>query len=277
MQWRQFFTPVKTITADEAKQQLKLSANGESVLLDVRQPREYEKSHIPGAKLIPLPALPSRLDELDPDKKILVYCAVGGRSRAAAQMLSGKGYEHVYNIAGGIKAYEGATALGGEITGLELFTGAETPQELLIVAYSLEDGLRDFYLTMKDKTGNNEAEKLFARLAEIEVMHQEKILREYNKISGTETSREQFRKNIVPSAIEGGLTTEEYLLLFPADAENTNDIIALAMSIETQALDLYLRAADKTASSESREVLNRIASDEQKHLEILGKLIDNQI
>ena len=42
-------------------------------MLDVRQPSEYEQAHIPGAKLIPLPELNDRLDELDPNKPVLTY------------------------------------------------------------------------------------------------------------------------------------------------------------------------------------------------------------
>ncbi len=42
-------------------------------ILDVRQPKEYEESHIPGATLIPLPELPDRMSELDPGKTTLVY------------------------------------------------------------------------------------------------------------------------------------------------------------------------------------------------------------
>jgi len=42
-------------------------------ILDVRQPGEYEAGHIPGAKLIPLPDLADRLDEIDPDKPAVVY------------------------------------------------------------------------------------------------------------------------------------------------------------------------------------------------------------
>jgi hypothetical protein len=62
---------------------------------------------------------------------------VGGRSRVAAQMLAGMGFKEVINMAGGIKAWNSNKAIGSEDLGLDLFTGQETPQEALIVAYSL--------------------------------------------------------------------------------------------------------------------------------------------
>lgn len=72
MKWKQFFTPVTSINGIEAKQ-LSAEQEDEIVYLDVRQPKEYKASHIPGSKLIPLGELDSRLDELDPEKPLVVY------------------------------------------------------------------------------------------------------------------------------------------------------------------------------------------------------------
>lgn len=73
MKWKQFFTPVSSITGKEAKELTADTVPGDVVYLDVRQPREYEQSHIPGSILIPLGELDQRLDELDPDKPTVVY------------------------------------------------------------------------------------------------------------------------------------------------------------------------------------------------------------
>lgn len=73
MKWKQFFTPAKSMNADEARAFIKEHKEGDYVLLDVRQPNEYEKARIPGAKLIPLPELVSRMDELDPEKPVIAY------------------------------------------------------------------------------------------------------------------------------------------------------------------------------------------------------------
>ena len=64
---------------------------------------------------------------LDPEKPTLVHCAVGGRSRVAAQMLSGWGFKEVYNLAGGIKAFEGHKATGPRELNLDLVTGRRNP------------------------------------------------------------------------------------------------------------------------------------------------------
>ena len=199
---------------------------------------------------------------------------MGGRSRVAAQMLAGKGFDNVYNVTGGFKAWENKAAFGKEERGLDLFTGDESPEITLVIAYSLEQGLLDFYLSMIPKVKNDDVKNLFKKLSEIEVKHRDRIFHEYVKISGKSSSREEFEKNIVIKAVEGGLTTQEYMDLFQPDLESVEDIIGLAMSIEAQALDLYLRAADRSNNPESKKILIQIADEEQTHLTQLGKLME---
>ena len=73
MRWKQFFTPVQSMNAEEARAFLSKQDEGSFTLLDVRQPGEYERERIPGATLIPLPELPDRLKEIDPDKPVITY------------------------------------------------------------------------------------------------------------------------------------------------------------------------------------------------------------
>ena len=87
-------------------------------------------------------------------------------------------------------------------------------------------------------------------------------------------TREEFAKKITIKSVEGGLSTEEYLQLFKPNLDSIIDITEMAMSIEAQALDLYLRASSKSTFQSSKPVLNRIAEEEKSHLAQLGKLID---
>lgn len=73
MKWLQFLTPVKSIAYEETHEMIARAKADEITILDVRQPNEYQQSHIPGATLIPLPELTDRLGELDPEKPVLVY------------------------------------------------------------------------------------------------------------------------------------------------------------------------------------------------------------
>jgi rhodanese-related sulfurtransferase/rubrerythrin len=276
IRWKQFLVPVKSLDTVQTKAFIDSKDQQQVTLLDVRQPAEYEKGHIPGALLIPLPELPDRFTELDPEKTHVVYCAVGGRSRMAAQMLAGRGFDKVINVSGGFNAWGSETAIGNETLGMTLFTGKESPLDTLVVAYSLEQGLRDFYLTTMKKMANTDVRQLFSQLAEIELKHQEKIYQHYIDLSGdNKPSREEFESRVVADAMEGGLSSEEYARRFTPDWNSPVDIISLAMSIEAQALDMYSRAAQRAEHEESRNVLNQIAREERSHLTQLGKLMDN--
>ena len=68
-----YFKPVDTMTADEVRAFIEKHRPGDYNLVDVRQPKEYERAHLPGARLIPLAELPDRLAELDPDKPTIAY------------------------------------------------------------------------------------------------------------------------------------------------------------------------------------------------------------
>ena len=189
-------------------------------------------------------------------------------------MLAGKGFADVINMAGGIKAWNSNKAIGPEDLGLDLFTGRETPRETLVVAYSLEQGLREFYVSMIPEVKNDAARQLFEKLSAIEIKHQDRIFAEYCKITGTDVDRDEFEKVVVAPAMEGGLTTGEYLKLYEPDLEVVEEVVSLAMAIEAQALDLYQRASERTTSEESRDSLVQIASEERAHLEQLGKLFE---
>jgi rhodanese-related sulfurtransferase/rubrerythrin len=273
MRWKQFLTPVESMDPAKARDTL-ARQGGEFTLLDVRQPEEYASEHLPGATLIPLPELSSRLAELDPGRPTIVYCAIGGRSRIAAQMLAGKGWEKVFNLSGGIKAWQDQKAVGPEDVGMHFFSGLESAEETLVAAWALEEGLRAFYESMTATVRSEAAGRLFRRLAGIEVKHQERILAEYQKVSGRALSRAEFARTVVSPAMEGGLPTEDYLERYHPDMESPADIVSLAMAIEAQALDLYQRAAAR-APADARGVLAQIADEERAHLEQLGRLFQH--
>lgn len=75
------------------------------VLLDVREPAEFEYARISGSTLIPLGQLPTRVAELDPEQEIITLCHHGVRSMTALGILLRNGFTKVKNLSGGIDAY----------------------------------------------------------------------------------------------------------------------------------------------------------------------------
>jgi rhodanese-related sulfurtransferase len=87
-----------------------------AVVLDVRNPDEYQSAHVPGAVLIPLDELAARQDEIPEGDPLYVICAVGGRSLTATRALVGAGYRAV-SVAGGTNGWierGGQVVSGGE-------------------------------------------------------------------------------------------------------------------------------------------------------------------
>ena len=188
-------------------------------------------------------------------------------------MLANKGFDKVLNMAGGIRAWDNPVAVGTEELGLNLFDGDDTPQQTIKTAYSLEAGLADFYNNLTAHVSQKPIQDLFDKLSRIEIKHQDRLYNEYVRVSGDQIDRDSFDAQIESSALEGGLTTQEYLDLFKPDLTSAIDVVSLAMSIEAQALDLYTRASEQAEDEDSRNILQAIAHEERTHLELLGQLL----
>ena len=88
----------------------KLRQQTNAVVLDVRTPKEFAAGHIPGAVNVDWNAadFASKAAVLDKSKTYLVHCAVGGRSAKASDKMTALQFTNVYNLEGGIKAWEKA-------------------------------------------------------------------------------------------------------------------------------------------------------------------------
>jgi rhodanese-related sulfurtransferase/rubrerythrin len=277
MRWKQFLIPVRSMDTEEARAYIGEHKEGTFTLVDVRQPGEYKKVRIAGAKLIPIAELSDRLGELDPEKPTIVYCAVGGRSRVATQLLAGQGFKQVYNLKGGITGWQGHTAVGPAEVGMAVLRGDEAPAEIIVVAYGMEEGLRGFYTAMASRVNDQEVSGMFAKLADIEVRHKEELFNLYKRRDPSAHDLEAFEAKVVSKFMEGGLTTEEFLEKNKPAMETVLDVLNMAMMIETQALDLYLRFSDKSKEDKTKSVLFDIAEEEKAHLAALGRLIDRKV
>ncbi len=104
---------IPEVTVAQAKEELDQGLVG--LLLDVREPSEWDKGHIPGAVLAPRGMLEWYADPTTPyakpeittkqDTRIIVQCASGGRSLLAAETLKKMGYTHVVSMAGGFNEW----------------------------------------------------------------------------------------------------------------------------------------------------------------------------
>ncbi len=94
---------VPLISAPDLK--AKFDRSEKFVLVDVREPYEYDICRIPGSRLIPLGQLPSRMSELDSADEIILQCKTGARSARALKLLQEAGFSKLANLDGGIAAW----------------------------------------------------------------------------------------------------------------------------------------------------------------------------
>ncbi|HVE90694.1 MAG TPA: rhodanese-like domain-containing protein [Actinomycetota bacterium] len=103
---------VENLTPDQVAQEIESGA----VIVDIREPQERQQAAIPGSVAAPRgmlefyadPTLPYHIKELQPDKRVILHCASGGRSALAADTLKQLGYTNVAHLDGGLKAWQEA-------------------------------------------------------------------------------------------------------------------------------------------------------------------------
>jgi rhodanese-related sulfurtransferase len=98
------------------EQVLEMQANGENVVyLDVREPKEWNLGRLPHAVHLPLGNLETKVrDLIEPDRRVVIYCARGNRSALAALAMKRMGYENVASMARGITGW---VDINGDVEG----------------------------------------------------------------------------------------------------------------------------------------------------------------
>jgi sulfur-carrier protein adenylyltransferase/sulfurtransferase len=199
---------------------------------------------------------------------------VGGRSRVAAQFLSGQGFREVYNLKGGIKSWQGAKAFGPVELNLDLIRGDESPLEIISLAYGMEEALRRFYVLFKDRTSDEELRSLFTTLASVEEKHKESLRKLYLNLPGSSPEPLTWEEKTQAEVLEGGFRFADFIRENEPLLKSSAEVLETALMLETQALDLYLRFAAKMKDRDAINVLFRLGDEEKAHLAALGRLLD---
>jgi rubrerythrin len=135
---------------------------------------------------------------------------------------------------GGIDAWNGLVSRAEVDQGIYLIEGDEGPEEVISLAYGLEEGTHRFYRDLSERSTDGKTRDLFEKLSKAEIQHKENLWEHYMTLTG------------------GGITREAF---------------------ETDALDLYLRMAMKNRHEETKAIFYQLADEEKAHLRILGELL----
>lgn len=277
MKLTDIFRKVDTLSADEARRWIAEKNEGEITLIDVREPEEYKEGHLPGALLMPLSDLLDRMKELDIVKPVITYCRMGNRSKSAAALMKGQGFNRTYSIEGGITAWKGLVATGEYDAGMFLLDERKTTEELISLACVLEDGTRRFYEKTQELLQDRDAKPVFESLITDEVKHKAMILEAYRKIKGIHITDEFLEKESLTGFMEGGVSIEEILMWLKAPDRTLQDVLELSMQVETNSLDLYIKMLHEIEDENAQKVFGVLIAEEKAHLSRLGKLLDNKL
>ncbi|MBI9085625.1 MAG: sulfurtransferase [Desulfobacterales bacterium] len=245
-------------------------------LIDVRQPGEYGAAHIPGAILIPLPQLESRLFNLPSDRDLVFYCRSGARSRAAANLAveAEVTTNQVYNLVGGIMGWDGKTL--ADFPRVEIFDRTAPPRHLLEKAMDLEKGAGLFYDRMARESAGAPFADTFVTLAAAELGHARLVYRFWAKTAEEPPTFETVYADLSGEVLEGGQSLDEACRRLTAISQDRSCIamMELALDMEYAAFDLYRFAAEMAEAPEAREAFLTIAQAEKGHMKTLIKAID---
>jgi len=262
---------VTRLTPGEIKAILDRDKKGEFLLLDVRQPEEYEAGHIPGATLIPLGEVETRHGELDRNRNIIAYCRSGRRSMAAAIALCGLGFKGLYHLDGGILAWPYETIAGIPEARPDLVTEAADVRDVLVLAIKLEKGSRDFYVAAADRVGSPELRETLQMLAEAEEAHMRKLYQRAASLlpKGAIAPLEKLERELKVEHMEGGIEIAPALAEVQAKFADEMEALEIALEKEYMSYDFYKRASMLVANPDAKTTLHELAVEERNHADML--------
>ena len=201
------------------------------------------------------------------------------RSRAAAAALTGAGFKEVYSMEGGIHAWKGLKAEGAPESGMLYFSTATRPEELINLAWLLEDGSHKFYSEMAQTSEDREAKDLFEWLAAAEKRHKASLVELHNEFSGVVSDQGFPRSVISPESendvMEGGMRVSDALKW--AKGKKMTDILELSLSLETNSYDLYLKMERQMEDQRSEKIFRLLSTEEKEHLKRLSSFLEKRI
>jgi len=168
-------------------------------------------------------------------------------------------------------AWNGLVSRAAVGQGMWLLEGGEGEVECLTLAYGLEEGARRFYRDLAARAPDPQVRDLFVTLAQAEVRHEDSLWERYQATGGT-AEREAFAGDLAPRAVEGGMTADQVLAQWGQFPLTGGEALGLAMALEVDSLDLYLRMAGALQGAAARQVFLRLAEEEKEHLRHLGRL-----
>jgi len=256
------------LTADQLREYIRQHGEQEYILVDVRQPREYREKHIPGAHLLPLGELAARKAELPADREVIFYCRSGRRSAAAAVFWANTGQagKTVYNLQGGILAFDGITV--SDFPDLHVFDDSRSIGDLLYTAMDLEKGAWRFYSKVLEMDADLPYRAAIDLLSRAEEGHARLIYGFWVKYRQDPPPFPEVYDALNGEVLEGGQRLDALMDRLAMSEDPQVRILEMAIGIEHAAYDMYRSMAHQMSGTTMEQPFLAIADAEKEHMRI---------
>jgi rubrerythrin len=173
-------------------------------------------------------------------------------------------------MAGGIQAWEGLVADGPPEAGVTRFLSTHSTSEMAALAWTLEENTRKFYLALADLMDNPKASQLMETLASAEEKHKASLLEVYQRITGEAGEPALLTED--PPLLEGGADMDTTLQW--AEGRPIEEVLEIALVLETNAYDRYLKMMDLVEDDQALELFRTLSREEKNHLDRLSSMMD---
>jgi rubrerythrin len=194
-------------------------------------------------------------------------------------MLRTAGFRTAYSMAGGINAWQGLAAAGPPEAGMAFFPADAAAEQLIALAWLLEDGSRRFYASVASQLRDIEPRRLFSDLASAEKHHTESLAVLYRDLSG-KTPTDGFPRDLLQAGadedrMEGAVKVGEALAW--ARDSGPRDVLDLSLALETDSYDLYIKMSRVVTDERAQRVFGHLIREEKEHLARMAALLDRMV
>jgi len=180
---------------------------------------------------------------------------------------------------GGIRAWKGLVAEKTPESGIAYFSPATKPEEMVALAWFLENGSRRFYAELGHSMSEPDISDLYLELASAEERHEATLLDLYREFVGAPPN-DGFPKSIISvehedDVMEGGMRVSEALRW--AKARSAAEVLELSLAVETNSYDLYLNMELRLKDQPSSRIFRVLSEEEKQHLERLSARFEEKM
>jgi rubrerythrin len=180
---------------------------------------------------------------------------------------------------GGIRAWRGMVAHGQPEAGMAHFAPAANVEEIVGLAWALEEGSKFFYQGVSEYfSHDNETQEMFSWLVSAEKSHEKHLLETYEDLTGEQPDFAKLRAKFTSlsgTVMEGGISVKEALTWIKDKGVAAS--LELAIAMEVNALDLYIKMSRSIDDEQAQLIFEKLSAEEQVHLEKLAGLLDKRV